>query len=220
MSLSSPPEFHLPLYKQNYSENDVVAYWYDEEFSQSRYPPGQKVSTACTLICLLVAQRISETELLVYNVEECPKITVIIAESIVEGNNIHEWIVKKGLVSHPYLNTEEALKLGGRSLCLLREWTFKVFRENIEKGLYQHVTFFDSHSHNTITKSNRGLVIAQATMDNLKLLCDWYNEDILNKCYNTKATEYELAFLYSDGSPSFDCEPLCQCGAQCRIHNN
>lgn len=69
-----------------------------------------------------MAQRISETELLVYNVEECPKITVIIAESIVEGNNIHEWIVKKGLVSHPYLSTEEALKLGGRSLSLLREW--------------------------------------------------------------------------------------------------
>ena len=69
-----------------------------------------------------MAQRISETELLVYNIEECPKITVIIAESIVEGNNIHEWIVKKGLVSHPYLSTEEALKLGGRSLSLLREW--------------------------------------------------------------------------------------------------
>lgn len=57
-------------------------------------------------------------------------------------------------------------------------------------------------------------------MDKLKLLCDWYNEDILNKCYNTKATEYELAFLYPDGPPSFDCEPLCQCGTQCRIHNN
>lgn len=41
---------------------------------------------------------------------------------MIEGNNIHAWIVKKGLVSHPYLSTEEALKLGGRNLNLLREW--------------------------------------------------------------------------------------------------
>lgn len=41
---------------------------------------------------------------------------------MIEGNTIHAWIVKKGLVSHPYLSTEEALRLGGKSLSLLREW--------------------------------------------------------------------------------------------------
>ncbi|CAK9802265.1 hypothetical protein ANTQUA_LOCUS3208 [Anthophora quadrimaculata] len=102
----------------------------------------RKVSKACTLICLLVAQRISQTELLLYDVQKCPKIIAIIAESMIEGNAIHAWIVKRGLVSNPYLSTEEALKLGGKSLSLLREWTYQVFYEKIEDGLYQHISNF------------------------------------------------------------------------------
>lgn len=146
MSIAPSISSHLPSYTKNYFGNTVTIYWYDEEFSQSRYPPGQKsntafplciyfnvsynwysinvetVSEACTLICLLVAQRVSQTGLLLYSVEKSPEITIILAEALIEGNAIHAWIVKKGLVSHPYLSTEEALKLGGRSLNLLTEW--------------------------------------------------------------------------------------------------
>ncbi|XP_076247012.1 uncharacterized protein LOC143186988 [Calliopsis andreniformis] len=256
MSLSPLINSHFPSYTKHYFGNRVAIYWYEEEFSQSRFLPGQKVSKACTLICLLVAQRISQTGLLIHNIEKCPEITTILAEAMIEGYAIHAWIVKKGLVSHPYLSIEEALKHGGRSLNLLREWTFQVFYERIEKGLYQHVnsfickwyaapksknlfmllitcgrtvlfifqesthmiTFIDSHSHNTLVNANRGLVIAQTTMDKLKLLCDWYIEDILNNCYNTKATEYELAFLYPHNS-SCSCKSLCNCGSHCKKHH-
>ncbi|XP_076639874.1 uncharacterized protein LOC143351806 [Colletes latitarsis] len=258
LSSTSSTDSHFPSYIKECFDNGVTVYWYNEEFSQSRYPPGQKISKACTLICLLVAQRVSETGLLIYNVDTCPEITAHVAEAMVEGNATHAWIVKKGLVSNPYLSTEEALKLGGQSLEILTEWTFQVFYEKIERGLYQHinnflhkwygspksknlymllitcgrtvlfifqestymVTFFDSHSHNSIANPNRGLVIAQATIDKLKLLCDWYIEEILNKCCNTKANQYELAFLYPDDKACCGCSSSCTCGNHCKKHNN
>lgn len=74
------------------------------------------------MICLLVAQRICQTGLLIYNIENCPELTVIIAEAMVEGNATHAWIISQKLIPHPYLNTEEALKYGGRSLTILKEW--------------------------------------------------------------------------------------------------
>lgn len=69
-----------------------------------------------------MAQRISETGLLVYNIDKCPEITAHIAEAMVEGNAIYSWIVEQGLVSDPYLSTAEALKFGGQSLNILTEW--------------------------------------------------------------------------------------------------
>ncbi|XP_076548369.1 uncharacterized protein LOC143306078 [Osmia lignaria lignaria] len=256
MSLLPLFDENFPSYIKSYYESTVKVLWYDQEFSQSRYPPGQKISKACTLICLLVAQFISKTELLIFDVEGCSKIIDIIAQAMIEGNAIHTWSIKEGLISHPYLSTEEALRLGGRDLSLLTEWTFQVFYERIEIGLYQNissflhnwyriaksknlfmllitcgrtvlfifqeetykVTFFDSHSHNTITNSRRGLVIAQANIDQLELLCDWYIEDILNKCDDVEANQYELAFLYPNNASCCGCNSLCNCGNCCKKH--
>ncbi|XP_076398056.1 uncharacterized protein LOC105663654 isoform X1 [Megachile rotundata] len=133
---------NFPTYTKDYFDSNVKVLWYNPEFSQSRYPPGQKVSKACTLICLLVAQLISQTELLVDDIERCHKIISIIAEAMIKGNAIHTWSIEEGLISHPYLSTEEALKIGGRNLYLLREWTFQVFYERIEKGLFLHISRF------------------------------------------------------------------------------
>lgn len=80
------------------------------------------VSNACTLICLLVAVRISREHLLIYDVEKCPRLNIIVAEAIIEGNQTHAWLIEKGLITDPYLNTEEALKYGGKSLGTLKEW--------------------------------------------------------------------------------------------------
>lgn len=92
------------------------------------------VSKACTLICLLVAQRISQRKILIHDVMRCPIIIDIIAEAMVEGNETHASIVKNGLVSHPYLSTEEALKFGGKSLNLLREWVDITFMPYIDNN--------------------------------------------------------------------------------------
>lgn len=57
-------------------------------------------------------------------------------------------------------------------------------------------------------------------MDKLKLLCDWYTEDIVNKCYNTKANQYELAFLYPNDTACSGCSSSCTCGNHYKKHNN
>lgn len=80
------------------------------------------VSEACTLICLLVAVRISREHLLIRDIENCPRLNIIVAEAMIEGNATHAWLIKERLISHPYLSTEEALKYGGKSLNILKEW--------------------------------------------------------------------------------------------------
>lgn len=89
-----------------------------------------------------MAQRICQTGLLIYNIENCPELTVIIAEAMVEGNATHAWIISQKLIPHPYLNTEEALKYGGRSLTILKEWKFHVFHDKIERNLYKNIKTF------------------------------------------------------------------------------
>ncbi|KAL2717598.1 uncharacterized protein V1478_013298 [Vespula squamosa] len=241
--MTLPPLFshHFPTFVKDSFNNDVNLYWYHPEFSQSRYPPGQGISEACTLICLLVAQRICQRNVLIYDVENCPELTVIMAEAMVEGNATHAWIISQKLIPHPYLNTEEALKYGGRCLTMLKEWKFHVFHEKIERSLYNNiksflfdwykeslsnnlfmllitcgrtvlfifqeitykVTLFDSHGHSTIKHPNRGLVVAQTSIEKLESLCNWYSHEIVNNCYNMQAYQYELAFLYPDN--------LCKC---------
>ncbi|XP_063979534.1 uncharacterized protein LOC135163732 [Diachasmimorpha longicaudata] len=143
--MTRPPFFTrgFPSYCRDYTvSRHVQVYWYHPDFSQSRYPPGQQVSEACTLICLLVAQRVCESKLHLENVEIFPELTALIAASIVEGNDTHARILRQGLVPHPYLNTDEALRFGGKRLKSLVEWKFQVFRESIETSLCQNIQRF------------------------------------------------------------------------------
>ncbi|XP_011505121.1 PREDICTED: uncharacterized protein LOC105367952 [Ceratosolen solmsi marchali] len=141
--MSLPPLFgnNFPNYYKEYYCN-VEVYWYQAEFTQSLYPPGQEISEACTLICLLVAQRISQLNLRFINVNSNLEFNIIMAEAIIEGNKIHSHIVKNNLVPHPYLNTEEALKFGGKNLNKLREWKFQIFREHLDTSLHNNIKIF------------------------------------------------------------------------------
>ncbi|XP_076282748.1 uncharacterized protein LOC143210106 [Lasioglossum baleicum] len=152
LSSSTSSDHNYPSFIKEYVDN-VTIYWYNEDFAQSRYPRGQRISKACTLICLLVAQRISATGLSIYDIESTPEVTNYIAEAMVEGNATHAWIVKNGLVSHPYLSTEEALRHGGDRLSILKEWTFQVFHDKIERSLYHNINNF-LHKWYASSKSN------------------------------------------------------------------
>ncbi|XP_008208732.1 uncharacterized protein LOC103316514 isoform X2 [Nasonia vitripennis] len=216
--MSLPPLFDkgFPNYiKETYGNVDV--FWYQAEFTQSRYPPGQEVSEACTLICLLVAQRISQLGLQVLDVDSTPEFNVVIAEAIIE---------------------EEALTFGGKKLSMLKEWNFQVFRENLDTTLYRNiksflcewyinpespnlfmllitcgrtilfifqqktkkVILFDSHGHNSARYSNKGLVVAQSPITSLEELCRWYVREVIHNCYELEADQYELACLYHQQS--------------------
>lgn len=69
-----------------------------------------------------MAVRISRENVSIYNTENCPRLNLIVAEAMIEGNTTHAWLIKKRLIQHPYLNTEDALKYGGISLNILKEW--------------------------------------------------------------------------------------------------
>ncbi|KAK0180322.1 hypothetical protein PV327_005978 [Microctonus hyperodae] len=142
--MTLPPRFEhdFPSYTKDLSVKDIQVYWFHPEFAQSRYPPGQEMSEACTLICLLVAQRISQSGLQIRSVENCPMFLIFIAESIIEGNERHSQILRKGLVPHPYLNIEEALTYGGKRLKTIKEWKFQVFEELIGRNLYHDIQRF------------------------------------------------------------------------------
>lgn len=91
-------------------------------------------SEACTLICLLLAQRISETKLKISRVDKCSELNILMAEAIIAGNKMHAWILNKGIISHPYLNTVEALMYGGNNLNNLKEWVLFFYLRIIEKN--------------------------------------------------------------------------------------
>jgi hypothetical protein len=78
-----------------------------------------------------VAQRIRRLDLQIVNIDSNLEFNIVIAEAIIEGNKIHSHIVKNNLVPHPYLNTEEALKFGGKNLSMLKEWVFISNQESI-----------------------------------------------------------------------------------------
>lgn len=69
-----------------------------------------------------MAVRISRGNVSIYDIENCSRLNIIVAEAMIEGNATHAWLIKKRLISHPYLNTEDALKHGGKSLRTLKEW--------------------------------------------------------------------------------------------------
>ncbi|KAL0114739.1 hypothetical protein PUN28_011800 [Cardiocondyla obscurior] len=154
--MTLPPLFshNFPSYVKDRFNNDVEIMWYHPHFTQSRYPPGQKRSEACTLICLLVAARISRENLLIYDIESCPRFNIIIAEAMIEGNATHAWLVKEKIISHPYLNTEDALNCGGESLKILKEWKFYIFREQIETTLYKNINIFFHEWHRASKSHN------------------------------------------------------------------
>ncbi|XP_014219655.1 uncharacterized protein LOC106647667 [Copidosoma floridanum] len=141
--MSLPPLFdnRFPCYyKEKYSCVNIL--WYQADFTQSKYPPGQEISEACTLICLLVAYRISQLDLLIGDIDGCQQFNIVIAKSIIEGNRIHMCIVDKKLVQNPYLNVEEALQFGGSKLSAIKEWKFQVFHEDLECSLFKNIRSF------------------------------------------------------------------------------
>lgn len=84
-----------------------------------------------------MAQRICQSNLEIASVEKTPKLGILIAESIVEGNATHAIILQRGLVPHPYLSVDEALRFGGKRLRTLKEWVTKnsIGKLKIEKKI-------------------------------------------------------------------------------------
>ncbi|XP_031784572.1 uncharacterized protein LOC103316514 isoform X1 [Nasonia vitripennis] len=218
--MSLPPLFDkgFPNYiKETYGNVDV--FWYQAEFTQSRYPPGQEVSEACTLICLLVAQRISQLGLQVLDVDSTPEFNVVIAEAIIEGNDIHSYIVKNKLIPHPYLNTEEALTFGGKKLSMLKEWNFQVFRENLDTTLYRNIKSFLCEWYINPESPNLFMLLITCGRTILFIFQQKTKKVILFDSHGHNSARYSNKGLVVAQSPITSLEELCRWYVREVIHN-
>ncbi|XP_050446857.1 uncharacterized protein LOC126849237 isoform X2 [Cataglyphis hispanica] len=220
--MTLPPLFscHFPTYVKDCSNHEIDVLWYHSDFTQSRYPPGQETEAMIegnAIHAWLIKERLISHPYL--STEEALKYG---GKSL---NELKEW---KFNVFHE----EIGISLYKNINTFLYEWyktpkSHTLFMLLITCGrtilfIFQEITYkvmlFDSHSHITASNSNRGLVIAQTTIDRLESLCNWYTEKVLKNCYNTQANKYELAFLYSyNAECSNNHRALCECQQFCKI---
>ncbi|KAJ8683968.1 hypothetical protein QAD02_019760 [Eretmocerus hayati] len=215
----------LPLFGENFPNylkqtiGNVNVYWYQAEFTQSRYPPGQEVSEACTLICLLVAQRVSQWDFQIMSNNCSGQLSIIIAEAIIEGNRIHSYIVKRKLVPHPYLNTEEALKFGGKKLHTLKEWKFQVFKENLDTSLHRNIVTFLCEWYQNPQSPNLFMLMITCGRTILLIFQQKTKQAILFDSHGHNNARHSNRGLVVAHSPIANLEELCQWYIRDVIHN-
>ncbi|XP_049775541.1 uncharacterized protein LOC126235860 isoform X3 [Schistocerca nitens] len=155
---------------------DVIIWWFPRDFSQSRIGDKCTGSNACTLIALLVAHQCYKDNINISPGEQrlSSHIITALAESIMEGNEIHRQLLQKGNLQYLNMTVPEAMAAAKSKIKFITEW----------------VTLIDTHQH-----LNHGAVIAQVETPNLEALCAWYAV-LLRKCYAARPECYELSFLY------------------------
>lgn len=82
-------------------------------------------SNACTLIAVLLAGRINEFKILIWGYPDQPLSRMLVsslAESIIEGNEIHESVMQEGTIHSMDLTVPEALRATHLKYPNLVEW--------------------------------------------------------------------------------------------------
>ncbi|XP_018329287.1 uncharacterized protein LOC108739738 isoform X2 [Agrilus planipennis] len=173
---SSLPFF--PDFDTEYHKHILRVTWFETDFSQSRYSfksqPGG--SNACTIIAILMAWKCHFKDINVKGPDKELNIRLIyaLAHSMLEGNDIHNELKKRGSLYDINLTVPEAIKFSGLAKYGLTEW----------------VAVVDSHQH-----ASAGALIAITYRQRLQLLCQWFSE-MSEKLYNSHPEVYELSFLY------------------------
>ena len=106
-------------------ERGVNVWWLPEEFSQSRLGDREIGSNACSLIAVLLSGRIDEFQLQIWGLMDQPLTRLLvtsIAEAIIEGNEIHETLIKSNLLPSLNLTVVEALRAVNHKYPFLVEW--------------------------------------------------------------------------------------------------
>lgn len=82
-------------------------------------------SNACTLIAVLLAGKINEFKITIWGYQDQPLSRMLVtslAESIVDGNEIHEKLMHEGTVLNMDLTVPEALRATKQKYPNLVEW--------------------------------------------------------------------------------------------------
>ncbi|KAJ8920779.1 hypothetical protein NQ315_004920 [Exocentrus adspersus] len=134
----------FPKYDLEYlCENKIRITWFESKFSQSHYNihNTSKASNACTLIAVLMASKCNQYKVTINGPQKCLNIRLIqlFAESILEGNRIHEELKQKNMLKHINLNVPEAIKFAGKEASQMTEWRSEVFMESLNKSLFDNI---------------------------------------------------------------------------------
>ncbi|XP_067014160.1 uncharacterized protein [Anabrus simplex] len=121
---------------------DVSIWWFPRDFSQSRYGDRNTGSNACTLIALLVAQRCNQNNIKIWTKEDFTlnkSIITALAESILEGNEIHERLLREGVLQHVNMTVPEAIEAAGSKMKIVTEWKSLVYLMDLGESLYEQL---------------------------------------------------------------------------------
>ncbi|KAL1456143.1 hypothetical protein WDU94_000893 [Cyamophila willieti] len=136
--------------------NNLDIVWLPESFSQSKFTNSTKGSNACTLIVLLLSKQIESMDrrnkkredFLAMDSEESElnlEILYILAESILQGNLLHEQLLAQNTVNHMNLSIPEAINAGGHHLTSIKEWNSFLLLKDLEDSLYSELNEKLSH---------------------------------------------------------------------------
>lgn len=143
---------HPPLVRRT-RERRMKVYWFPADFNQvsinGRYEPsGRRGSNACTIICVLVASKLSSHSHPM-NIDRLPTylprvVLTSYAQCISEGNAIHLDRLTRGQLLHINLTVPESLVAGLPSTELMAEWYY-VQKDlapgvSLQEGLFEEIT--------------------------------------------------------------------------------
>ncbi|KAM7356772.1 uncharacterized protein ACRADG_002406 [Cochliomyia hominivorax] len=123
--------------------NNVNVWWFPQEFCQSRYGEYHSSGTnSCTLISLILADKMSKESVFRVVNQTLPKRAVeIFAAAMNEGNIVYGNIFKNNKKRTPNLNIPEAMTalVDHRNMQFdLKEWFYTHLTANPKKETYKH----------------------------------------------------------------------------------
>uniref|UniRef100_A0A1B6DI50 Uncharacterized protein n=2 Tax=Clastoptera arizonana TaxID=38151 RepID=A0A1B6DI50_9HEMI len=123
-------------------DNNVKIWWFPKDFSQSQFGNKFTGSNACSIIALLVALRCNDEKIQIGDFIETPvneQIVCILAESIIEGNNLHRKLLVTGALKFLNMTIPEAIDAIGHKIRYMIEWKSLIFKLNMKKSLYKEL---------------------------------------------------------------------------------
>lgn len=117
--------------------------WFEPDFSQCRYNFENSIcsSNACTLIVLLVAYKCSREKIQLTGPGRSVNYYLIkaLAESMLEGNEIHDDLKRKGALPHINLTVPEAITFAATRVNGIKEWKSMLYMECLSSTLYDNL---------------------------------------------------------------------------------
>ncbi|XP_018329286.1 uncharacterized protein LOC108739738 isoform X1 [Agrilus planipennis] len=159
---SSLPFF--PDFDTEYHKHILRVTWFETDFSQSRYSfksqPGG--SNACTIIAILMAWKCHFKDINVKGPDKELNIRLIyaLAHSMLEGNDIHNELKKRGSLYDINLTVPEAIKFSGLAKYGLTEWKSLLFMEPLCDTLHHNIkNTWSQWVNNPLSKSHPDMYI-------------------------------------------------------------